>query len=93
LFQAVVKWEFTGGAQGVATGLAPEQPPAGVRLVQHPTMVVDVDRLTDLLAERMAAIVADGFHVEASDGMICTRQTNAGFLGRWGDTTGLGVRT
>ena len=33
-------------------------------------MVVDVDKLTDLIADRMAAIVPDGFRVEASDGMI-----------------------
>lgn len=54
----------------IAAGDAPEIPPPGVQLVDHPMMVVDVDKLTDLLADRMAAIVPDGFHVEAADGII-----------------------
>ena len=33
-------------------------------------MDVDVDRLTEILAGRLAAIVPDGFHVRASGGML-----------------------
>lgn len=33
-------------------------------------MTVDVDRFTRILAERLAAIVPEGFHVEAGDGML-----------------------
>jgi hypothetical protein len=69
----------------VATDLAPEQAPAGVLLVQHPTMVFDVDKLTDLLADRMAAIVPDGFHVEASDGMLWYSADDERFPGQLGN--------
>jgi hypothetical protein len=31
---------------------------------------VDLDKLTLILASRMAAIVPAGFHVEAADGML-----------------------
>src|ERR1700757_3912112 len=34
------------------------------------TMDVDADRLTEALADRLAAIVPDGFHVRAADGML-----------------------
>jgi hypothetical protein len=33
-------------------------------------MDVDADRLTEILASRLAAIVPDGFHVRASGGML-----------------------
>jgi len=33
-------------------------------------MDVDADRLTETLASRLTAILPDGFHVEASDGML-----------------------
>lgn len=33
-------------------------------------MDVDADRLTEALAARLAAIVPDGFHVQAADGML-----------------------
>jgi hypothetical protein len=33
-------------------------------------MNVDADRLTEALADRLAAIVPDGFHVQAADGML-----------------------
>jgi hypothetical protein len=33
-------------------------------------MDVDADRLTESLASRLAAIVPDGFHVRAADGML-----------------------
>jgi hypothetical protein len=33
-------------------------------------MDVDGDRLTEALADRLAAIVPDGFHVRAADGML-----------------------
>jgi hypothetical protein len=33
-------------------------------------MTVDVDRFAGILAQRLAAIVPEGFHVEAGDGML-----------------------
>lgn len=65
-------------------GVAPKIPPAGVQLVEHPVMVVDVDKLTGLIAGRMAAIVPDGFHVEASDGIIWYSADERSLTGRLG---------
>jgi hypothetical protein len=46
---------------------------------------VDVDKLTVILAERMAAVVPDGFHVRADDGMIWYSADEGRFPGQGGD--------
>lgn len=48
-------------------------------------MDVDVDSLTQVLAARMAAIVPDGFRVEASDGMLWYSAEDGRFPGQLGD--------
>lgn len=46
---------------------------------------MDVDRLTGLLAGRLAAIVPPGFHVEAADGMLWYSADQGRFPGQQGD--------
>jgi hypothetical protein len=57
---------------------------------------VDADSLTRMLAERMAAIVPDGFYVAASDGMLWYSAGDRRFPGQLGDyragTSGTCVR-
>jgi hypothetical protein len=57
---------------------------------------VDADRLTQVLAGRLAAIVPEGFQVEASDGMIWYSADHGRFPGQQGDyrtgTSGTHVR-
>jgi hypothetical protein len=48
-------------------------------------MDVDVDRLTQMLAARMAAIVPAGFRVEALDGMLWYSAEDGRFPGQLGD--------
>jgi len=44
-----------------------------------------VDKLTRVLAGRLAAIVPDGFHVEAADGMLWHSAGGGRFPGQTGD--------
>jgi hypothetical protein len=57
---------------------------------------VDADRLTQVLAGRLAAIVPQGFQVEASDGMLWYSAGHGRFPGQRGDyrtgTSGTHVR-
>jgi hypothetical protein len=46
---------------------------------------VDADRLTQALADRLAAIVPEGFHVEASDGMLWYSADHGRFPGQLED--------
>jgi len=46
---------------------------------------VDVDRLTRVLAGRLAAIVPEGFYVEASGGMLWYSADHGRFPGQLGD--------
>lgn len=59
-------------------------------------MDIDADRLTQVLAGRLAAIVPAGFHVEASDGMLWYSADHGRFPGQRGDyrtgTAGTHVR-
>jgi hypothetical protein len=50
-----------------------------------PGVDVDADRLTGALAGRLAAIVPEGFHVEASDGMLWYSADRGRFPGQRGD--------
>ena len=47
-------------------------------------VVVDADRLTGLLADRLAAIVPDGIYVEADDGMVRYSAEEGRFPGQRG---------
>jgi hypothetical protein len=44
--------------------------PAGFDRAESHGMEVDADRLTETLASRLRAIVPDGFHVSATDGIL-----------------------
>lgn len=46
---------------------------------------MDLDRLTIALARRMAAIVPDGFHVEAAEGMLWYSADEGRFPGQLGN--------
>jgi hypothetical protein len=46
---------------------------------------VDADRLAELLADRLTAIVPPGFHVEARDGMLWYSADQGRFPGQQGD--------
>ncbi|MGH3205829.1 MAG: hypothetical protein ACRDOA_08295 [Streptosporangiaceae bacterium] len=46
---------------------------------------MDVDELTALLADRLAAIVPAGFHVQAADGMLWYSADEGRFPGQQGD--------
>ena len=48
-------------------------------------MIIEVDKLTRVLAGRLAAIVPDGFHVEAADGMLWHSAGGGRFPGQTGD--------
>jgi hypothetical protein len=48
-------------------------------------MAVDVEALTAILADRFAAIIPAGFHVEASDGMLWYSADAGRFPGQAGD--------
>ena len=52
-----------------------------------PTIIttVDADRLAELLADRLTAIVPPGFHVEAADGMLWYSADQGRFPGQQGD--------
>jgi hypothetical protein len=61
-----------------------------------PGVDIDADRLTQVLAARLAAIVPAGFHVEAADGMLWYSADHGRFPGQRGDyrtgTAGTHVR-
>ena len=46
---------------------------------------MDADRLAELLADRLTAIVPPGFHVEAADGMLWYSADEGRFPGQHGD--------
>lgn len=46
---------------------------------------MDADRLAELLADRLTAIVPPGFHVEAADGMLWYSADQGRFPGQQGD--------
>jgi hypothetical protein len=46
---------------------------------------VDLDKLTVVLADRMASILPDGFHVEATQGMLWYSADEGRFPGQLGD--------
>ena len=48
-------------------------------------MDVDADELADALADRLAAIVPDGFHVRAADGMLWYSSDAGRFPGQMSD--------
>ena len=48
-------------------------------------MMTDIDRLTSLLADRLAAIIPDGFHIEATDGMLRYSCDDSRFPGQLGN--------
>jgi hypothetical protein len=49
------------------------------------SVTVDLDRFAEILADRLAAIVPAGFHVEAGDGMLWYSADEGGFPGQPGD--------
>jgi hypothetical protein len=49
------------------------------------SVTVDADRFTEILADRLAAIVPSGFHVRAGDGMLWYSAEEGRFPGQQGD--------
>ncbi len=69
-------------------------PPGRTTVTENPGVDVDADRLTPVLASRLAAIVPEGFQVEASGGMLRYSADHARFPGQrlWYGEPGRGGR-
>jgi hypothetical protein len=54
-------------------------------MIQNRNVLVDIERLTLLLANRMAAIVPDGFRIQAEDGVLWYTADAGRFPGQAGN--------